>query len=43
MDSEDRRLRSAIIDALDRADFKGSQAHRANIDDILWQELSDAA
>ena len=42
MDSEDRRSRSAIIDALDRTDFEGSQAHRANIDDILWQELSDA-
>ncbi|MBI92082.1 MAG: hypothetical protein CME05_02590 [Gemmatimonadaceae bacterium] len=42
MDSKDHRLCSAIIDALDRTDFEGSQAHRANIDDILWKELSDA-
>ncbi|MBT6144435.1 MAG: cyclic nucleotide-binding domain-containing protein [Gemmatimonadetes bacterium] len=43
MDSEDRRLRTAIIDALDRAGYRAPDTQRANIDDIIWQELTDAA
>lgn len=43
MDSEDRRLRTAIIDALDHVGYHAPGAQRANIDDILWQELTDTA
>ena len=43
MDTEDRRLRTAILYALDRADYSAAAGDRGNIDDILWQELGDAA
>ncbi|HJP32984.1 MAG TPA: cyclic nucleotide-binding domain-containing protein [Candidatus Latescibacteria bacterium] len=43
MDTEDRRLRTAILHALDRADYRAVAGDRGNIDDILWQELGDAA
>lgn len=43
MDTEDRRLRTAILQALDRADYRATTADKGNIEDILWQELGDAA
>lgn len=43
MDTEDRRLRTTILQALGRADYRATSAHRGNIDDILWQELGGAA
>lgn len=43
MDNDDRRLRSAILQALDRLGFRCSPADRGNIDDMLWQELGDAS
>jgi AAA family ATP:ADP antiporter len=43
MDSEDRRLRTAVLQALERAGYRAGSRDRGNIDDILWQELADAA
>jgi hypothetical protein len=43
MDTEDRQLRTAILHALDLADYREAAADRSNIDDILWQELGDGA
>jgi hypothetical protein len=43
MDTEDRRLRSAILQTLGRANYQAAAADRDNIDEFLWQELGDAA
>ena len=43
MDTEDRRLRSAILQTLGRANYQAAAADRDNIDEFLWQELGDSA